>query len=196
VVLNAVKQLAGPAAASLLLLLSVAAAAQPKAETLTTCAACHGPNGNSQVPQFPSLAGQPRVFVENQLVLIREGMRDVPAMKDVMTGMSDETIVALANYFTEQKPAPSKATVRQESIRAGAELSKKLLCGTCHRPDYSGQNQVPRLAGQQEEYLVAVMKQFRDNPGPGRDTIMAATLRGLSDPDVANLAQYFTNFAR
>jgi cytochrome c553 len=40
------------------------------------------------------------------------------------------------------------------------------------------------------------MKQFRDNPGPGRDTIMAATLRGLSDADVANLAHYFANFAR
>lgn len=194
--LNTVVRIAGPAAASLLLLLPLAAGAQPKPETLAACAACHGPNGNSQVPQFPSLAGQPGVFVENQLVLIREGMREVPAMKDVLTGMSDETIVALARYFAEQKPAPSKGTVRQESVRAGEELSKTMLCGTCHRPDYSGQNQVPRLAGQQEVYLVAVMKQFRDNPGPGRDTIMAATLRGLSDADVSNLAHYFANFAR
>jgi len=68
---------AGPAAASLLFLLAAAAAAQPKPETLAACAACHGPGGNSQIPQFPSLAGQPKVFVENQLVLIREGLRDV-----------------------------------------------------------------------------------------------------------------------
>jgi cytochrome c553 len=195
-VLNTVVRIAGPAAASLLLLLPLAAGAQPKPETLAACAACHGPNGNSQVPQFPSLAGQPGVFVENQLVLIREGMREVPAMKDVLTGMSDETIVALARYFAEQKPAPKKGTVRPESGRAGEELSKKMLCGTCHRSDYSGQNQVPRLAGQQEAYLLAVMMQFRDNPGPGRDTIMAATLRGLSDADVANLAHYFANFGR
>ena len=195
-VLYAVKQRAGPAAALLLLLLPLAAEAQPKPETLATCAACHGPNGNSQVPQFPSLAGQPSVFVENQLVLIREGMRDVPAMKDVLNGMNDETIVALATYFAEQKPAPNKGTVRPESGRAGEELSKKMLCGTCHRSDYSGQNQVPRLAGQQEAYLLAVMMQFRDNPGAGRDTIMAATLRGLSDADVANLAHYFANFGR
>ena len=194
--LNTVVRVAGPAAASLLLLLPLAAGAQPKLETLSACAACHGPNGNSQVPQFPSLAGQPSVFVENQLVLIREGMREVPAMKEVLTGMSDESIVALAKYFAEQKPAPGSGTVRQESVRAGEELSKKMLCGTCHRPDYSGQNQVPRLAGQQEAFLVAVMKQFRDNPGPGRDTIMAATLRGLSDADLANLAHYFANFAR
>ena len=180
----------------LLLLLPMAAGAQLKPETLTTCAACHGPGGNSQVPQFPSLAGQPKVFVENQLVLIREGMREVPAMKDVMTGMSDETIVALSKYFSEQKSAPSSGIVRPDSYRLGEELSKKMLCGTCHLADYSGQNQVPRLAGQQEVFLIATMKQFRDNPGLGRDTIMAATLRGLSDADVANLAQYFTNFAR
>jgi cytochrome c553 len=60
--------------------------------------------------------------------------------------------------------------------------------------DYSGQNQVPRLAGQDEAYLVYSMKQFRDNPGPGRDTIMAAVLRGLSDADLANLAHYLATF--
>ena len=50
------------------------------------CTACHGPDGNSQIPAIPSLAGQPRVFIENQLVLIREGLRDVPAMKGMLMG--------------------------------------------------------------------------------------------------------------
>ena len=44
------------------------------------------PAGNSLVPSIPSIAGQPKVFLENQLVLIREGLRDVPAMKAVMGG--------------------------------------------------------------------------------------------------------------
>jgi cytochrome c553 len=181
-------------AASLLFLLPAAAAAQPKPELLSACAACHGPGGNSQVAQFPSLAGQPKVFVENQLVLIREGLRDVPSMKEVVTGMSDETIVALAKYYAAQTPAANAAPVRQDKYRPGEQVSKKMLCGTCHLPDYSGQTQVPRLAGQHEEYLLAAMKQFRDNPGPGRDTIMAASLRGLSDADLANLAHYLAAF--
>ncbi len=69
-----------------------------------------------------------------------------------------------------------------------------MLCGTCHLADYAGQKQVTRLAGQDETYLVYSMKQFRDNPGPGRDTIMAATLYGLSDADLANLAHYLATF--
>lgn len=180
--------------ALLLFALPGAAPAQPKPELLAACAACHGPGGNSQVPLFPSLAGQPKVFVENQLVLIREGLRDVPSMKDVMAGMSDETIVALARYYAAQAPAPQATAVQAEKYGRGAQAAQKALCGTCHLPDYSGQNQVPRLAGQHEEYLLASMKQFRDNPGPGRDTIMAASLHGLSDADLADLAHYLANF--
>ena len=179
------------AAASLLALLPAAAAAQPSPETLATCDACHGPGGNSQVQQTPSLAAQPKLFIETQLVLIREGLRDIPAMKGVMAGMSDEAVIALAVHYAAQSLKPKAVTVNADRARLGEEISSKLLCGTCHLPDYRGQNQVPRLAGQDEAYLLQSMKQFRDNPGPGRDTIMASTLRGLSDTDLANLAHYF-----
>ena len=54
---------------------------------------------------------------------------------------------------------------------------------------------MPRLAGQDEAYLTQSMKQLRDNPGPGRDTIMAATLRGLSDDELASLAHHLAHFA-
>lgn len=57
-------------------------------------------------------------------------------------------------------------------------------------PVYAGRNQVPRPAGQDEAYLLLSTKQFRDNPGPGRDTIMASTLRGLSEAELADLAQH------
>ena len=67
-----------------LALASATAQAQPAA--VQGCTACHGPAGNSPSPSVPSIAGQPRLFIENQLVLIREGLRDVPAMKAVMGG--------------------------------------------------------------------------------------------------------------
>ena len=93
---------AGLATASLLLLSSAALAQQPPPATVAACNACHGPGGNSQIPLTPSIAGQPKLFVENQLVLIREGLRDVPQMKEIVAGMSDETIIALAQYFAAQ----------------------------------------------------------------------------------------------
>lgn len=181
-------------ATALSLLVMGLAHAQPEPATLAACAACHGPEGNSQIAQFPTLAGQPKLFIENQLVLIREGLRDIPSMKDVMAGMKDEDIVELAKHFATQPLVSRSAPVEPEKYRLGEETSHQKLCGTCHLADYAGQNQVPRLAGQNEEYLLLAMKQFRDHPGPGRDTIMSASLYGLSDFDLANLAHYHANF--
>ena len=174
-------------------LVPLAAAAQEPPQA-AACNACHGPGGNAQIPTYPSIAGQPRTFIENQLVLIREGLRDVPEMKDVVKGMSDETIVALANFYSKAPVKAAATTADGVKFRAGADVASKALCGSCHLSDYRGQNQVPRLAGQNEAFLMASLKAFRDNPGPGRDTIMAATLRGMSDTDLANLAHYFATF--
>lgn len=197
-------RMAGPAAAQPLRLAWVLAAAllgslpaaqaQPRPATLAACAACHGPNGNSLIGQFPSLAGQPRVFIENQLVMIREGLREVPAMQALMADIKDEEIVDLAKHFAAQTPARPTTAVNDKSYAQGAKVSAQFLCGTCHLPNFAGQSQVPRLAGQQEEFLQLSMKQFRDAPGRGRDTIMAATLRGISDADLGHLAHYLTHF--
>lgn len=180
--LGAAAQTAAPAA-------SVPAAALP----IANCVACHGPGGSSQVPETPSIAGQPRLFLENQLVIMREGLRDVPVMKPHVERLTDEQIGALARHFAAQTAVPMPLTVRPAQRLRGAELSRRALCGTCHLADYTGQNQVPRLAGQNEAYLLQSMKQFRDHPGLGRDTIMAATLYGLNDGDLADLAHYFAS---
>ncbi len=171
-----------------------AALAQAKPETLSVCAACHGPGGNSVIPQFPSLAGQPKLFIENQLVLIREGLRDIAPMKDVLAKITDEEIVELAKHYAAQPLLPTPGTAQAAKLQRGAQLSAKNLCGTCHLPSFAGQSQVPRLAGQREDYLLVTMKQLRDKPGPGRDTIMASTLRGMSDADLGSLAHYLALF--
>ena len=181
------------ALATALLLAGAAAPAQPSAERLAVCSGCHGANGVSTIAGTPSLAGQPKLFIENQLVIMREGLRDVPAMKPFVIGLADDEIVALATHFAAMPPKPLAAAPKPELARAGAELAQRLGCGTCHLPSYAGQQQVPRLAGQDEAYLVLAMKQFRDHPGPGRDTIMAATLRGLKDRDLEQLAHHLAH---
>lgn len=169
------------------------ALAQPLAERLAVCGGCHGADGQSALAGTPSLAGQPKLFIENQLVIIREGLRDVPVMKPFVAPLSDAEITAIAGHYAAlpaKVPGPPPAP---ERARAGAALAQQRLCDTCHLPSYAGQQQVPRLAGQDEAYLLLAMKQFRDHPGPGRDTIMAATLRGLSDAELAQLAHHLAH---
>lgn len=171
------------------------AAAQPSAGQLGLCVACHGAQGNSQIPSIPSLAGQPKTFIENQLVLIREGIRDVPQMKGMLDKITDEEFVTLANYFAAQKPVKATTSaVNNATYLRGQETAKKMLCGTCHLPNYAGQNQIPRLAGQHEEFLVLSIKQFRDGNAAGRDTNMTASVQGVKDNDIADLAHYLAHF--
>ncbi len=158
---------------------------------LPMCAACHGATGNSTVPGIPSLAGQPKIFLENQLVLIREGVRPIPAMQGMLDKVSDEDITLFAKYFAQLPVAPSQATVDAQIFKRGALLSKQGLCASCHMPDYVGREQMPRLAGQREDFLLSNMKQFRDGKAAGRDTMMSSVLRGMTDSQLSDLAHYF-----
>ena len=166
--------------------------AQNVSAKLAVCSACHGPDGNSTMAGVPSLAGQPKVFLENNLIMIREGIRDIPAMKGQLDGLSDPQIIALAKFYSDQilKSEPGK---RDDALyERGQLLSKQALCGTCHLPDYVGREQMPRLAGQREDYLLHSMRQFRNNQATGRDTIMAASLYGMNDDDLRAIAQYLS----
>jgi cytochrome c553 len=178
------------------LLMSGAAQAQtPAPALLQLCAACHGANGNAVVPGMPSLAGQPKTFLENQLVIIREGLRVIPAMQGMLDKVTDEDFVVLAKYFSEQPVKPQEGVTHEKldaaKVARATQLSKQGLCGTCHLPNYSGRDQMPRLAGQREDFLLANMKQFRDGTTSGRDTMMMGVLRGMTDAQIADMAHYF-----
>jgi cytochrome c553 len=142
-------------------------------------------------PGIPSIAGQPKLFLETQLVLIREELRPSPQMLPIVQGMKDAEIVRLAEHFSKL-PAKSTAAAPADPALAkqGMARAQALRCGVCHLSDFSGQNQVPRLAGQREEYLEAEMRAYRDATRKGGDTIMAAALYGVSDADIKALAHF------
>lgn len=160
-------------------------------DTVALCASCHGADGNSQTPNIPSIAGQPKLFLENQLILFREGLRVSAPMQPAVQGLTDKEIVRLADHYARQpaRPATTEAADPAQAQR-GIAIARKLHCGSCHLPDFRGREQMPRLAGQREEYLVESMLAYRDNRRSGGDTIMAATLYGVSDEDIRTLAHY------
>ena len=158
------------------------------------CATCHGADGNSQMPGIPSIAGQPRVFLETQLILFREGVRAAPQKDAVIRGLSDRDIASIAAFFAARPLHTEPGRGDPALIRQGQSAAQKLGCGTCHLPDYQGREQIPRLAGQREDYLVQSMIAFRDNPRPGGDTIMAANLYGVPDAEVRAMAHFFSRY--
>lgn len=166
------------------LLLSAPAAAQ----LAERCAACHGPDGTSAAPGIPSIAAQPKVYVENLLILMREGVRGGEAMQQQMKGVSDREIIALAAHFAKLPLRATPGKTDAALIKQGQLASAKYRCGICHLRDYRGREGIPRLAGQREDYLFDVMRAFRDAPPRGSDTNMSAALYGVSDADIRAMA--------
>jgi cytochrome c553 len=75
-----------------------------KAKT-TTCVACHGSNGISQIPMYPNLAGQKEQYLVLQLKAFRDGTRKNPVMAPMAAGLSDEDIDNLSAYYAGLNPA-------------------------------------------------------------------------------------------
>jgi len=162
------------------------------AERIKGCAACHGADGNSQMSGVPSIAGQPKVFLETQLVLTREGMRSTAVMQNAVRGMSDKEITAIAIHYAALPVRGASGKSDAALDKRGREIAGKFRCGICHLKNYSGQQQIPGLAGQREEYLVSTMIAFRDNPPPGVDTQMSAALYGISDAEIRAMAHFLS----
>jgi cytochrome c553 len=157
------------------------------------CAACHGPNGNSANPQYPVLAGQNARYVYLQLKDFKEGRRHDPQMDPMAAPLTRDDMLALADYFSKQKQAPSGFKADPAKVAAGRSKSDEVLCPMCHLGEFAGQNEIPRVAGQQYAYVkkqLADFKAKRRTNDAGNMTSVAGT---LSDQDIENLAQYIAN---
>jgi cytochrome c553 len=162
----------------------------PLAERVQQCSACHGEDGNSRMPNVPSLAGQPEFFVMNQLFLMREGVRRIEVMMPLVKELKDDELAGLAKHFAALAPKASDEPIDPALVTRGGELASKLRCGSCHLPTLAGQEQMPRLAKQRVDYMITALKEFRDNKRAGADTLMSAVIIGLPDGDLAALAHY------
>ena len=167
-------------------------AAHAQGDKLQTCAACHGADGNSAIAGTPSIAAQPRIFLENYLVLTREGIRGTDVMQALLKGVPDKEIVALSLHFSNLKAKSPDGKTNQALFNRGKDIASKNRCASCHEASYRGREQMPRLAGQREEFLAEVMLQYRQNRRPGGDTMMAAALYGIPQADFKALAHYFS----
>ncbi len=192
-------RLAGCLAAALFgAAVSLPAAAQDAARGAVVaaerCAACHGADGRSAMEGTPSLAGQQALFITTQMILFREGLRQVPAMTAVAEGMADGAIEDLAAYFASLPPGPPEdRRPRDEALfAAGQALIGPRNCAVCHLPSLTGREQVPRLVGQREDFLARTMIEYRDGLRVGADSQMNGAVVGLTDAQIAALAHYLS----
>jgi cytochrome c553 len=165
-------------------------AADTLEERLQLCGTCHGEKGVSKMENTPSLAGQPALFLTNQLILLRERLRKSEVMAPFVKGLKDDEAIALAEHYARLRPEPSGDAVDEGLVLAGKELAANLRCGSCHLPGYEGREQMPRLAGQRLDYLILTLTAYREGSRSGIDTSMNGVMYGVSDGEIRALAHY------
>jgi cytochrome c553 len=182
------------AAASAVLFAGTLAAFAEPAEQLAPCLACHGENGQSDTANVPSLGAQPAPYSVIQLFLFREAMRVAEPMNAMAKPLSDAELQsasdALAALPAPKPPSDQVDPGRMEKARALAEQNH---CNICHRADFSGQENVARLADQREDYLLKALRDYKSGARKGYDPAMVEVVQPLDDAQLADLSYYLSH---
>jgi cytochrome c553 len=154
------------------------------------CVACHGPEGNSANPVMPTLAGQPAQFISIELFQFREGNRKDPQMTPMAANLTNADMNDLAAYFSAQKPRPPSHKTDPANAASAPKLAQQFNCVQCHGKALLGQQHIPRLAGQQFEYLKMQLRGFKAQTRADLDGNMTSAAQALSDNDIDALVDY------
>ena len=160
------------------------------AQKAAPCFACHGPNGNSAVPQFPSLAGQTARYIYLQLRDFQEGRRTDAVMQPLAKPLSREDMLDISAFFAAQKLQANAFKADPERAARGKAKADETLCTMCHLGNFAGQNEIPRVAGQQYDYIVKQLRDFKARVRTNDAGNMTSVARTLSDQDIEDLGHY------
>ena len=144
---------------------------------------------------IPSLAAQPDLFIQWQLVFFRAGTRKNEQMQPIVEQLNNEDIRNLGAYFASLEPPKSKPDDNPDLSRKGAQAAVGRRCASCHTDTYAGTKAVARVAGQREEYLVKALRDYKTSVrSGGAMAAMADVAFPLSEEEIEALAHYLAHF--
>jgi cytochrome c553 len=163
-----------------------------------TCMACHGMDGNSPSPEWPSLAGQHASYIQSQIEAFKAGNRKNDLMSPMAMTVTDEDVADLAAYYSSQKARggetePSKLATGQRVYRAGNAEGKVVPCSGCHGPAGRGNPLAgyPSIQGQHATYVAAQLRAFKSGARTSDPNLMMRNIAAqLSDEEIDAVASY------
>ncbi|HEV7634285.1 MAG TPA: c-type cytochrome [Bradyrhizobium sp.] len=167
------------------------AGAETLEERAAPCLACHGERGQSETENTPSLGAQQPPYALIQLFMFREKLRVFEPMNEMAKPLSDDDLHAFSEFIGKlPKPTPPADAGDPARMARGQALAAQHRCNSCHNLDFSGKENVPRIASQREDYLSKTMREYKDNNRHGYDGSMAEVLQPVTPEQIADLAYY------
>lgn len=156
-----------------------------QAADIAACQSCH--SGVDRRALAPNLDGQQGAYLVNQLTRFREHLRDSFPMDALSQGLDDATIGALAQTLAKRPWPPASPAGPTDSEAEG--LLDRFGCRSCHGPQLHGGDEIPRLAGQQADYLDRQLRAFAGNQRYHPPAASGAPLATLSAAEREKLAR-------
>jgi len=155
------------------------------------CFACHGEHGQSETANTPSLGGQQAPYALIQLFMFREKLRSFEPMNEIAKAFTDDDLRGFSDFIaTLPKPKPPADAGDPARLQRAQALVQQNHCNTCHNTDFSGKENVPRIADQREDYLAKTLTEYKDNSRHGYDGTMADVMGSVTPEQIPDLAYY------
>ncbi len=170
-------------------------AAETVEERAAACFGCHGEHGQSETAYTPSLGAQQSPYALIQLFMFREKLRTFEPMNDMAKSFTDDDLQKFADFISRlPKPQPPADAADPARMQRGLALAQANRCNSCHNPDFSGKENVPRLANQREDYLNKTLSEYKDNTRHGYDGTMADVMGSVTKEQIPDLAYYISHY--
>jgi cytochrome c553 len=163
------------------------------------CFACHGVDGVATADglttdkNVPDLAAQPDLYLQFQLVFFRKGVRKNEVMNAMAQQLSDDDLRNVSAYFASL-PAPNTPAppdTAPQDTKLGGEVVTGIRCTNCHGDHLEGVDNIPRIAGQREDYLYKALRDFKSGARTSTGAAgMAEVVYPLGDTEMKALAHY------
>jgi cytochrome c553 len=165
-------------------------------DKLDLCFSCHGRDGISPLPNTPSLAGQPDLFLQWQLIFFRSGTRKSDQMSPIANDLTNEDVRNLGAYFASLTPPPAATSDDDPQLtEAGAKIASQRRCTSCHTDNFAGTKATARIAHQREDYLLKALTDYKTGTRSGGGmAAMADVAYPLNDDDIKALAHYLAHY--
>ena len=147
------------------------------------CQTCHGLDGVAEIPIAPHIGGEPKSYLENQLMGFKTGAREHEMMTIVAAGLTAQQIDDVAAWYA--------AHAASAELAPGADPAQApAQCVSCHGIDgISELLDAPNLAGETSAYIVTQLKAFRR--GKRKHEIMAAVAAEMTDQEIRAVADWY-----
>jgi cytochrome c553 len=123
--------------------------------------------------------------------MFREKLRKVELMNEMVKGLTDADLQAFSEFIAKlPAPVPPADAGDAARIERAKDIVAKNRCNFCHTSTFAGQDQIPRIAGQREDYLVKTLREYKSGERRSYDPAMASVVEPLKDEEFVDLAYY------